>query len=352
MMGWECKFSTYFSIVARRDPHMKKVNIGGQAILEGVMMKGPERYAIAVRKPDHEIAVDVKEYKSFGETHKGCNAPIIRGVVNFVESLYIGVKTLMQSAEYFEEEEEELPSAEAMTEKQTRKAEKRAEKARKQREKEKQQANDTGYLIGTLALSILIAVGVFMLLPAYLATFLGKVTDSQLLINLFEGVLRMLIFILYVVLISQMNDIKRTFMYHGAEHKTINCLEAGKELTPENVKKHTRYHKRCGTSFLFVVMIVSILLFMFIRTDTLWLRLLSRLLLVPVVAGISYEFIRYAGRSESKLANILSVPGMWVQRLTTKEPDTEMIEVAIKSVEAVIDWREYISCVQNDSFEK
>lgn len=336
---------------------MKKVNIGGQAILEGVMMKGPDRYAIAVRKPDREIAVEINRYKSFGEKHKVCRIPIVRGVVNFIESMYIGIKTLMQSAAYFDDEEESSAGVgkkdkQQLSKKQIERAEKKAEKERKQREKEKEQANDTGYLIGTLVLSILIAVGIFMLLPAYLATFLEKITDSSLLINLFEGILRLVIFLLYVILISQMNDIKRTFMYHGAEHKTINCLEAGDELTPENVKKHTRYHKRCGTSFLFVVMFVSIILFMFIRTDVMWLRLLSRLLLVPVVAGISYEFIRFAGRSESKLANWLSVPGLWIQRLTTKEPDLDMIEVAIKSVEGVIDWHEYIDCVRNNSFEK
>lgn len=316
---------------------MKRVNIGGQAILEGVMMKGPDSYAIAVRKPDKEIAVEINKYKSFGERHKACRIPILRGVVNFVESLYIGIKTLMQSAEYFEDEEEDNGKESG----------KSKEKTEAQKKKE-----DTAYLVGTLAISIIIAVGVFMLLPAYLATFLDNVINNAVIVNLIEGILRLAIFLLYVVLISQMKDIKRTFMYHGAEHKTINCLEAGEELTVENIKKHTRYHKRCGTSFLFVVMFVSIILFMFIRTRVLWLRLLSRLLLVPVVAGISYEFIRYAGRSNSKFAYILSVPGMWVQRLTTKEPDADMIEVAIKSVEGVIDWHEYISCVQNDSFEK
>ena len=191
-----------------------------------------------------------------------------------------------------------------------------------------------------------------MLLPTFVAGLLYKVTDSSILVNLCEGVLRLAIFITYVWAISKMKEIKRTYMYHGAEHKTINCLEAGDELTPENVLKHTRFHRRCGTSFLFIVMFISIILFMFIRTKLLWLRILSRLLLIPVIAGLSYEVIRYAGSHENAFARALSQPGFWVQRLTTKEPDKDMCEVAIKSVEAVIDWREYISCVNNNSFEK
>ncbi len=190
-----------------------------------------------------------------------------------------------------------------------------------------------------------------MLLPAFVANFLYKLTSSHLLVNTAEGILRLLIFLGYVALISRMEDIKRTFMYHGAEHKSINCLEAGDDLTVENVRKHTRFHKRCGTSFVFIVMIISIFVFMFVRTDILWLRLLSRVLLIPLVAGISYEFIRYAGLHRNKCSNVLSAPGLWVQRLTTKEPDDEMIEVAIKSVEGVIDWREYVDHVRNNSFE-
>ncbi len=315
---------------------LKKYNIGGQAVIEGVMMKGPDKYAIAVRKPDNDIEVQVNNYKSFGDRHKICRVPIIRGVVNFVESLFIGVKTLMYSADFYEEDEPEEKKVKAQDDK---------------RDKDKE-SSDTGYMIFTVVISLVIAIGLFMLLPAYLVTFLGKYIESNIILNLIEGILRLLIFIIYVVCISMMKDIKRTFMYHGAEHKTINCLEAGEELTPENVKKHTRYHKRCGTSFLFYVVIISIIVFIFVNTDTVWLRLISRLLLVPVIAGLSYEFIRFAGRSDSKLSYILSVPGMWVQKLTTKEPDLDMIEVAIKSVEGVIDWHEYIECVRNNSFEK
>ena len=305
---------------------MKRVSIGGQAVLEGVMMKGPKSYALAVRKPDKEIEVQVTPYVSMGERHKSLSIPILRGVVNFLESLFIGMKTLMASSEYFEEEEDTADT------------------------KEKTESN-TGYLVLTLIISLVIAIGVFMLLPAFVANFLYKLTSSHLLVNTAEGILRLLIFLGYVALISRMEDIKRTFMYHGAEHKSINCLEAGDDLTVENVRKHTRFHKRCGTSFVFIVMIISIFVFMFVRTDILWLRLLSRVLLIPLVAGISYEFIRYAGLHRNKCSNVLSAPGLWVQRLTTKEPDDEMIEVAIKSVEGVIDWREYVDHVRNNSFE-
>lgn len=321
---------------------MKRVNIGGQAVLEGVMMKGPKSYALAVRKPDNEIEVKVTEYKSFGEKHKGFSIPILRGVVNFIESLYIGMKTLMDSSEYFEEEE----TADGKAKSEETKVDAEAGK------EEKKDSSNTAYLVGTLAVSLIIAIGVFMLLPAFLANFLYKVIDNDFVVNLAEGLLRLAIFLGYVALIAQMEDIKRTFMYHGAEHKSINCMEAGMDLTVENVRKASRFHKRCGTSFVFIVMFISIFVFMFVRTDIMWLRLVSRVALIPVIAGISYEFIRYAGKHQNACSNILSAPGLWVQKLTTKEPDDDMIEVAIKSVEGVIDWHEYVECVRNDSFEK
>ena len=308
---------------------MKRVNIGGQAVLEGVMMKGSSSYALAVRKPNKEIDVKVTPYKSMGEKHKGLSIPIVRGVVNFIESLYIGMKTLMDSSEYFEEDEAEV----------------------KTKDDTKKESGNSGYLIGTLIFSLIIAIGVFMLLPAFLANFLYKLTDKDIIVNIAEGLLRLFIFLGYVAAIAHMEDIKRTFMYHGAEHKTINCMEAGKDLTVENVRSATRFHKRCGTSFVFIVMIISIFVFMFVQTDVMWIRLVSRILLIPVIAGISYEVIRYAGRHTNVCSNILSAPGLWVQRLTTREPDDDMIEVAIKSVEGVIDWHEYVECVRNDSFE-
>lgn len=329
---------------------MKRVSIGGQAVLEGVMMKGPKSYALSVRKPDKTIEVKVTEYTSFGEKHKACNIPIIRGIVNFIESLYIGMKTLMDSSEFLEEDEADS-NGNAASAQRTEAPGSTTQDKNMEKSKGKDDSSDTAYLVGTLIVSLLIAVGVFMLLPAFLANFLYKVTESDLLVNLAEGVLRLAIFIGYVAVISQMEDIKRTFMYHGAEHKTINCMEAGDDLTVENVKRHTRFHKRCGTSFVFIVMIISIIVFMFVHTDVMWLRLISRVLLIPVIAGISYEFIRYAGKHENVCSNVLSAPGLWVQRLTTKEPDDDMIEVAIKSVEGVVDWHEYVECVRNNSFE-
>ena len=297
---------------------MSRVSIGGQAVIEGIMMKNNDKYAVAVRKPDKEIEVKVTEYKPAVEKCKPLKLPILRGVVNFVESLTIGVGTLMYSAEFFEEEDEKA-------------------------EKKSSEKADKLMMIGTVAFSLVIAIGLFMLLPAFLVTFIERYIDNHFVTALIEGVIRIAIFLGYVVLISRMEDIKRTFMYHGAEHKTINCLEHGLELNVENIMSESRFHKRCGTSFLFVVMIVSILVFMFIDTKVIWLKMLLRILLVPLVAGISYEFIKYAGRSESAFANILSKPGLWIQRLTTREPEPDMVEVAIKSVEAVLDWRAYLA---------
>lgn len=319
---------------------MKRARIGGQAVIEGVMMKYEDQYAVAVRKPDQEIEVKVESYTPIGEKYKILKLPILRGVVNFFESLVIGVKTLTYSADFYEEEE---PAGKSENKDDSRLSDTESNNG--------SGSGDDLMMIGTVIVSLAIAIALFMLLPAFIAGLLEHVTKSNALIAVAEGVLRLVIFLAYVVLISLMKDIKRVFMYHGAEHKTINCFEAGDPLTPENVKKHSRYHKRCGTSFLVVVMIISIIVFMFINVKSMWLRLLSRVLLVPIIAGISYEFIMFAGRSDSKLANILSVPGMWVQRLTTKEPDLEMCEVAIRSVEAVIDWRAYQDAMKRGEIE-
>lgn len=300
--------------------------------MEGVMMRNDNRYAVAVRKPDHEIEVKVNQCAGTEERPAICNCPIVRGVFSFVQSLAIGVKTLMYSAQFFEDEEEETPKKEKK-----KKKEKTKEKTKEQIEK-----TEKAEMAGTVAFSIVIAIGLFMLLPAWIASLLDDMIKNHIVIGLIEGVIRLLIFLGYVIVISRMEDIKRTYMYHGAEHKTINCLEHGHELTVENVMQASRFHKRCGTSFLFIVMIVSILVFMCITVDTMWLRLLLRVLLVPVIAGISYEFIRFAGNSESRIANLLSKPGLLIQRLTTKEPTEDMVEVAIASVEAVLDWRAYL----------
>lgn len=316
---------------------MGRVNIGGQAVIEGVMMKYENQYAVAVRKPDREITVKLNTFRPSSEKHKLCKAPIIRGIFNFVESLVIGVKTLTYSAEFFDEEEEEKPEKKA-----EKKESKKSRTADGTKQQDKEKKSDDLMMFGTVALSIVIAVGLFMLLPAWLTGLLSGVIKNHVLQGLVEGVIRLAIFLLYVYLISRMEDIKRTFMYHGAEHKTINCLEHGDALTVENVMRHSRFHKRCGTSFLFIVMFVSILVFMCITADAMWLRLLLRVLLVPLIAGISYEFIKYAGNHDSRIANTLSKPGLWVQRLTTLEPTPDMVEVAIRSVEAVFDWEAYL----------
>lgn len=304
---------------------MKSSNIGGQAVMEGVMMKNADRYAVAVRKPDQEIEIKVEEYQSILKNKKILSLPLIRGVFNFIDSMILGMKTLTYSAEFFMEEEEEA-----------------GEKNGKKKTEEQKKKSDSLLLGMTVAFSIVMAVGIFMVLPYFLSLLLHRVTDSPTLIALGEGALRILIFVSYIFLISRMKDIQRVFMYHGAEHKCINCIEHGMELNVENVMKSSRQHKRCGTSFLLIVMVISIILFLFIRVDSPVLRVVIRILLVPVIAGISYEFIRLAGRSENKLVEMLSRPGMWMQNLTTREPDESMAEVAIASVEAVFDWKTYL----------
>ena len=313
---------------------MKRTTIGGQAVMEGVMMKNDDLYAVAVRKPNHEIEIKKDSYRSVVLRHPILNLPILRGVCAFGESLYIGMKTLMFSSEFVLEEEETEPD----------RLEKAADRIFGDKSKE--------VLMGaTLVVSVLIAVAVFMLLPFFLTELLKKVIPSYTLRTLIEGVVRVSIFLLYVWSISRMEDIRRVFMYHGAEHKTINCLEKGDPLTPENVKKHSCLHKRCGTSFLLIVMIISILVFLFIRVDTFWLRFVCRLLLIPVVAGISFEFLRFAGRSDNRIINALSRPGLCLQYLTTREPDLDMIEVAITSVDSIFDWRAYQEAMRNGEIE-
>ena len=300
--------------------------------MEGVMMKNQEKYAVAVRKPDQEIVVETSVYEGIVKNKKIRNMPILRGVFSFIESLTLGMKTLTFSASFFEEEEEEAPK------KRREKKERRAltEEERQRREKRQEDA----MMGGTVALSVVLAVAIFMILPYYISVFFQRFIAP--VIALLEGVVRLVIFIGYVAAISLMPDIRRVYMYHGAEHKCINCIEHGLDLTVENVRGSSRQHKRCGTSFLLIVMLISIVFFMFIRVDNGVLRLLLRILLIPVIAGVSYEFIRLAGRSDNVFVNILSKPGLWLQRLTTREPDDAMIEVGIASVEAVFDWKSYV----------
>mgnify|MGYP001047361721 CR=1 FL=1 len=317
---------------------MKRARIGGQAVIEGVMMKYEDQYAVAVRKPDQEIEVKVESYTPIGEKYKILKLPILRGVVNFFESLVIGVKTLTYSADFYEEEEpagkSENKDDSRLSDTESNNGSGSGENGSKNNKKESSSGDDL-MMIGTVIVSLAIAIALFMLLPAFIAGLLEHVTKSNALIAVAEGVLRLVIFLAYVVLISLMKDIKRVFMYHGAEHKCINCIEHGMDLTVENVKKSSKQHKRCGTSFLLIVMIISIFFFMFIHVDSGVARLLLRLVLIPVIAGVSYEFIRLAGRSDNALVNILSKPGLWLQNLTTREPDEDMIEVGIASVEAV-----------------
>lgn len=308
---------------------MKYSGIGGQAVMEGVMMKNQDRYAVAVRKQDKEIEIQVSDYKGVVSNKGIRNFPILRGVFSFVESLQLGMRTLMFSASFFEEEEDEK--------KKKKKEALSPEELEKQQAKEKKQEN--AMMGGTLVLSVLLALAIFFVLPYFLSAFFRKFIDSYILLALIEGLIRLAIFIGYIALVSLMPDIRRVFMYHGAEHKCINCIEHGLKLTVENVRKSSKQHKRCGTSFLLIVMVISIFFFMFIRVDSPILRLLLRLLLIPVIAGVSYEFIRLAGRYDNWFVNLLSGPGLLMQRLTTREPEDDMIEVGIASVEAVFDWR-------------
>lgn len=301
---------------------MKSSNIGGQAVLEGIMMRHKDEYAVAVRKPDGEIVVQKETYKSIVKWKKLTEIPFIRGVFNFIDSMVLGIRTLMYSAEFYEEEEED-----------------KSEKT--QEEKEKQEKSESLLMAGTVVFSVVMAVAVFMVLPYILSSFLKPVVPSYAVRTVIEGAVRIGIFIAYVLLISRMSDIQRTFMYHGAEHKCINCIEHGLPLTVENVRVSSRQHKRCGTSFLFFVLAISILLLVLIRVESPVMRVAVRVALLPVIAGISYEVLKLAGRSENPVVNLFSKPGLAVQKLTTKEPDDSMIEVAIQAVEAVFDWRAY-----------
>lgn len=303
---------------------MKSSNIGGQAVLEGIMMRHGDDYAVAVRKPDGEIFVQKEEYHSVIKWKALTKIPFIRGVFNFIDSMVLGIKTLMFSAEFYEDEEE-VKSEKELTEEEIAKKEKQ----------EKWMMN------ATVAISVVIAVAVFMVLPYFLSSLLKPLMPSYHLRTLVEGFVRIGIFILYIALISRMDDIQRTFMYHGAEHKCINCIEHGLPLTVDNVRISSRQHKRCGTSFLFFVLAISIILLMLIQVESPLMRVIVRIALIPVIAGISYEVLKLAGRSENPIINHLSRPGLAIQKLTTKEPDDSMIEVAIQAVEAVFDWRAY-----------
>ena len=303
---------------------MKPSGIGGQAVIEGIMMRNKDKYSIAVRKPDNEIEVTVRESKVLTEKHKWMSYPVIRGVVSFIDSLITGISTINYSASFYDDPDEQKKT--------------KADEIGKSIFKDK---FESVLMALTVIVSVFLAVGLFMLLPYYVSRLVKGYVASKTLLNLIEGLVRVAIFILYLVLISLMKDIKRTFMYHGAEHKCINCIENGARLTVENVMNSSRYHKRCGTSFLFFVLAISIILLMLIQVESPLMRVIVRIALIPVIAGISYEVLKLAGRSENPIINLLSRPGLAIQKLTTKEPDDSMIEVAIQAVEAVFDWRTY-----------
>ena len=308
--------------IRRIKKDMKSSNIGGQAVIEGVMMKNKDRYAVAVRKPDGEIEVTTDTYKSVvGKYTALTKLPFVRGIFNFVDSLVLGMKTLTWSASFYEEEEEK-----EMTEV----------------EEKKQERTEKLLMTLTMVVSFALAIGIFMVLPYFLSDLLKKWISSYTVRIIIEGIIRIAIFVAYVGGISVMNDIKRLYRYHGAEHKCINCIEHGLPLTVENVRKSSKEHKRCGTSFMLFVMIVGIVLLFFVRVESPLMRVIVRIALLPVIAGISYELIKWAGSSENPVVCILSKPGLWLQGFTTKEPDDEMIEVGIAAVEAVFDWKAYL----------
>lgn len=303
----------------------KYSGIGGQAVIEGIMMKNEEKYSVAVRKPNGEIDVMESEYLSMTDKYPFLKLPFLRGIVSFYDSMALGMKCLSHSASFYEDDEGAEPGA--------------VEKALT-----KLFGDKVEQVLSALVMvfSFAAALFIFVALPTILLNFLKtRLSISSSMLAFLEGVLRILIFVLYIKLISRAKDIRRTFEYHGAEHKCINCVEHGLDLTVENVLASSKEHKRCGTSFIVYVMMISIFLFMFLQFDSLWLKVLSRLLLIPVIAGISYEVLRLVGLFDNPLTHILFIPGMWMQGLTTKEPDAEEVEVAIAAVEKVFDWRAF-----------
>ncbi len=306
--------------------------IGGQAVLEGIMMKNSTRYSVAVRKPDGEIDVEIGEYAGVMGGRKWTKIPFIRGIFAFADSLILGTRCLNHSASFYEEEAAEESAADKMLDKVF-----------------KNKAENILMALTTV-IAVVFAVAIFMVLPYFITEYLKTFVRNVSLLAIIEGAIRIVIFILYVLLISLMKDIRRVYMYHGAEHKCINCIEHGKELNVKNVMKSSKQHRRCGTSFLLFVMFVSVVLFFFIRVDNMVWKVLIRILLIPVIAGIAYEIIRLAGRSDNWFVRVISAPGLWLQGLTTKEPTEDMVEVAMKAVEAVFDWKAYLT--ENFGYEE
>ncbi|WP_096636259.1 DUF1385 domain-containing protein [Clostridium cochlearium] len=292
----------------------KQCNVGGQAVMEGVMMRGTRGIATAVRKSDGEIVMDIQQFTPYSKRNKFFSMPIIRGFISLIESLVIGIKTLNYSASFFEEDDEKS-------------------KFNIWIEKKFGERADNIIITIVMCVSFFISIGLFVVLPIVIANLFKKLgVESSLVLNIIEGIIRVGIFLSYIYIIGKMDDINRFFQYHGAEHKTIFCYESSEELTAENVKKHSRFHPRCGTNFLFLVMIVSIIIFSFTGWNSLLERMMYRIILIPVVSGTTYEIIKWLGKSQSKIAKIIAAPGLALQRLTTREPDTSQIEVAIKAL--------------------
>lgn len=292
----------------------KQCNVGGQAVMEGVMMRGTEGIATAVRKSDGEITLDVQKFTPYNKRNKFFSIPIIRGFVALIESLIIGIKTLNYSASFFQEDEEKSKFDIWIEDKFGKHA-------------------DNIIIVIVMCISFLLSIGLFVALPTIIANLFKKVgVESSVVLNIIEGIIRVGIFISYIYIIGKMDDINRFFQYHGAEHKTIFCYENLEELTTENIAKYSRFHPRCGTNFLFLVMIVSIIIFSFTGWNSLFERMLYRIILIPVVSGITYEIIKWLGKSKSGISKIIATPGLALQRLTTREPDTLQIEVAIKAL--------------------
>ena len=310
--------------MGKKKKKMQYSGIGGQAVLEGIMMKNKEQYAVAVRKPNGEIEVEVEHYSGIVHGSKLLNIPFIRGIFQFIDSMILGMRSLNYSSRFYEEPEEKETAA---------------DKAFNRLFKDKA---DKVFSAIVMMFSVVLAIGIFMVLPYYVTSLFEGYIRSASFRAIIEGVLRIVIFVGYVLSISLMKDIRRVYMYHGAEHKCINCIEKGRPLTVSNVMRSSKQHRRCGTSFMLFVMFVSVVLFFFIRVENPVYRVLIRIALIPVIAGISYEIIRLAGRSNNILVRIISAPGMWLQRLTTREPDAGMVEVAIAAVEAVFDWKAYL----------
>ena len=313
----------------------KITSIGGQAVIEGVMMRGPHKTAVAVRKPDGEIIIDEKETKSIG---KWAKIPIIRGCVAFISSMVTGVQALMFSAKFFDVEEEEKNKKSKNKDVDNALSDDKNEKKLKNKKDDKEESIPEWMLYVSVLLAVCMSVGLFIVLPNVISNlFVPNREQNPVIYNLVESVVKVIIFLGYLVLVSKMKDIQRTFEYHGAEHKTIFCYENGEELTAENVKKYSRFHPRCGTSFLLFVVIISIIVFSLVGVyKNPFINMGLRLLLLPLVAGISYEIIKFAGRSKNKCITWLNAPGKWLQRFTTREPDEKQIEVAIASLKAVI----------------